>query len=111
MTARFSTRGNPGAAQRADLARRQRILDNFAAADADPTLCDCGEKLAGHAPLPRVQPLHSWMSQRTSEMPWRNTMTGKTLSIEEQKRRRAVRAMNPTKPSALAAAFHIGKHR
>lgn len=44
---------------------RQRALgrayaERIRAAELDPTLCDCGEPLEGHRPLPKPKPMGGW---------------------------------------------------
>lgn len=34
-------------------------------ADPPEGYCDCGRRLAGHPPLPKVKPLRSWMAERS----------------------------------------------
>jgi predicted nucleic acid-binding Zn ribbon protein len=41
--------------------------------------CECGRRLAD-CPGPSPVDTRSWMSQRQSDQPWRNTVTGKVLS-------------------------------
>lgn len=47
-------------------------------------LCECGAWLHAHPPLRKVSAA-SWHSERHSDQPWRNTVTGKVLTPAAQR--------------------------